>query len=168
MLTTARYICLLPLFLVLWHGAKSLSPSTGDICKPDFEDPNILPSKALLGSRLLEINTCEANATSSLAIYTFFNFVDRNRHHNPCCPVSATKTMGLDGDWMSESSVLITASKEVLLKIRLQEALYLTYGNVNIVTDILIIILPIAILWKVQIKSSQKRAICSLFVIRLV
>lgn len=49
-----------------------------------------------------------------------------------------------------------------------QEALYLTYGNINILTDIVIILLPVAILWDVQIKSSQKRAICSVFVIRIV
>ena len=50
----------------------------------------------------------------------------------------------------------------------MQEALYLTYGIINISTDIVIILLPVAILWNVQIKPSQKRAICMVFVIRIV
>ena len=101
MLTTAGYRRLLPLTPDLWIEAESLSSSTGDVRKPDFEDPNILSSKALPGSRLLEINSCEANAANYLAVCTFSNFVDWSRHHHSCCPVFSTKTMGLDGAWMS-------------------------------------------------------------------
>ena len=111
MLTIARYICLLPPSPELWIEAESFSSSTGDVRKPDSESSNISPRKALPGSRLLEINTCEANATNSLALYTFLDFVDWNRRRYPCCPVSRTKTMGLDGYWMSESSVLYTDSE---------------------------------------------------------
>lgn len=168
MLTTARYEILLPQTRRLWIEAEVLSMTTGDIRKPNSEGSNILPSKALTGSRFLEIDTCEANATNSLAFHTSVDFVDWSRHHSLCCPVSIAKTMGLDGDWMSSSSVLCTASKEALLKISTQEALYLTYGITNILTDIVIIVLPVAILWSVQIKPSQKRAICSVFVIRIV
>ena len=59
-------------------------------------------------------------------------------------------------------------TKEALLRTLTQEALYLTYGNINILTDVGIILLPIAILWDVQIKPSQKRAVFSAFVIRIV
>jgi hypothetical protein len=58
--------------------------------------------------------------------------------------------------------------EEALLKNSTQEALYLTYGNINIFTDIVIILLPMAILWDVQIEPGRKRAICSVFVIRIV
>ena len=86
--------------LRLWIEADVLSSSTGDVRKPNSEGSNLLLRKALPGSRLLEINTCETNATNCLAFDTFSDFVDWSRHHNPCCPVSGTKTMGLDGDWM--------------------------------------------------------------------
>lgn len=49
-----------------------------------------------------------------------------------------------------------------------QEALYLIHGNINIFTDLVIILTPFVLLRNVQIRPSQKRAICSIFVIRLV
>ena len=58
--------------------------------------------------------------------------------------------------------------REALLIDSTQEALYLTYGNINIFTDIAIILLPVAILWDVQIEPGQKRAVCSVFIIRIV
>ena len=84
-----------------WIEAEVLSSSTGDVRKSALEGSNILPRKALPRSRLPEIITSKANAADSLALYAFCDVVDWSRHHNPCCPVSGTKTMGPDGDWMS-------------------------------------------------------------------
>ena len=48
-----------------------------------------------------------------------------------------------------------------------KDAIYLTYGAINIVTDLTIISFPVILLWDVQIKTSQKLAIYSVFVIRV-
>ena len=90
MLFTTRYRHLLPQISEVWVEAEIIS-LTGDVRKPDSEDLNILP----------KVDTWEANATGSLAFHTFFDFVDCNRHLSPRISVSDTKTMGLDGDWMS-------------------------------------------------------------------
>ena len=108
MLVTARYDILLPPMPEHWIEAEISSTFIGDIRKPDSEDSNILPSKALPGSRLHKIDTCAANATYSLAFHTFFDHVDWSRHHHSCRPVSVAQTMGPDGDWMSGSSVFFT------------------------------------------------------------
>ncbi|KAL8970856.1 MAG: hypothetical protein Q9197_003588 [Variospora fuerteventurae] len=59
----------------------------------------------------------------------------------------------------------------VLRKIRLmsqkQGAIYISYGIINILTDLVIVLIPLALLWKVQIGQSRKRAIYAVFVIRL-
>ena len=86
-------------------GVSLTSP--GHIYESNFENLDLLPSKALPGSRLPKIGTCEANATTSLAFHTFLDFVDRSCYHNLCCPVSVTESVELIREWMSGSSVLI-------------------------------------------------------------
>lgn len=48
-----------------------------------------------------------------------------------------------------------------------KEVLYFTHGNINIFTDLVIILIPVALLWDVQIKPSQKRTVCLIFATRI-
>ncbi|KAL8900819.1 MAG: hypothetical protein Q9207_005510 [Kuettlingeria erythrocarpa] len=49
-----------------------------------------------------------------------------------------------------------------------QGAIYTSYGVINIFTDLVIVLIPLALLWKVQIGQDKKRAIYAVFVVRLV
>lgn len=44
----------------------------------------------------------------------------------------------------------------------------MSHGIINILTDLIIVLIPLAVLWNVQIKRAQKRAIFSAFMVRIV
>ena len=49
-----------------------------------------------------------------------------------------------------------------------QGSIYTSYGIINILTDLVIVLIPFVLLWKVQIGLNKKRAIYAIFFIRLV
>lgn len=139
----------------------------GHIYKPDSKDPCTLPSKAIPHLCVLTTDANPIYAPNLVAVCAHPDSVGWGSHYYPWYPVPATNAMEAFCYWVLQPGIPAKVSNRYVAENRIQEVLYLVNGAIIIFSDAIIIVLPVAILWDVQITQRRKWAVYTIFFVRI-